>query len=156
MQAPAGRRHSRAEEPIMLRFDVPPIPANVARLEAFVNFLFCVVAWFASPWWMAVPAVQGLVRGFLGHRRCPSHLLWRRLLGARAGKLENAGAKMFAYKILFVASVAALAFATAGSGLWRVPVGALLVFTTLEWAAGFCAACWVYGAWYKRFPPKGA
>jgi hypothetical protein len=35
----------------------------------------------------------------------------------------------------------------------RVPVAALLGFSFLEWAAAFCAACWVYGAWYQRFPP---
>ena len=140
----------------MLRFDVPPVPANVIRLEAFVNFAFSAAAWFLSPWLMVVPAVQGFVRGFLGHRRCPSHHLWRRLLGARAGKLENAGAKMFANKILFVASTAALLLAASGSALWRVPVGVLLLFPPLEWAFAFCAACWAYGAWYKRFPPRGA
>lgn len=142
----------------MLRFDVPPVPANVIRLEAFVNFAFCVAAWFVSPWLMVVPALQGLVRGFFGHAYCPLHRLWRAILEPRghAGRLENAGAKMFANKILFVASTAALVLAATGSALWRVPVGALFVFTTLEWAFAFCAACWVYGAWYKRFPPNQA
>lgn len=27
-------------------------------------------------------------------------------------------------------------------------------FSFLEWALSFCAACWIYGAWYRRFPPN--
>jgi hypothetical protein len=23
----------------------------------------------------------------------------------------------------------------------------------LEWALAFCAGCWAYGWWYRRFPP---
>jgi hypothetical protein len=43
----------------------------------------------------------------------------------------------------------------AGSTLWVVPCIALIVFSTLEWALSFCAACWAYGVWYQKFPPKG-
>lgn len=140
----------------MLRFDVPPVWSNVARWEAFVTFVFCVLALVWTPWVMAVPALQGLVRGLFGHYRCPSHRLWVKVFEARGwgGHKENAGAKMFANKILLLAAVVTLLLYASGSGLWRVPCVALLVFSTMEWAFSFCAACWVYAFWYRVFPPK--
>jgi hypothetical protein len=140
----------------MLRFDVPQVWSGVIRWEAFVNFVVCWLALLVSPWILLLSAAQGLVRGFVGHHRCPSHLLWKRLLEGlrRAGRKENAGAKMFANKLLCVVSLIALALYAAGTPLWRMPVGALIVFSFMEWAFSFCAACWVYGAWYRAFPPR--
>jgi hypothetical protein len=139
----------------MLRFDVPQVWSNVTRWEAFVTWSICLAALAGYPWLMVLPALQGLVRGFVGHHRCPSHLLWKRIAERQgwAGRRENAGARMFANKILFVAASVALALFLAQNGLWRVPVAVLLAFSLLEWAFSFCAACWVYGAWYQRFPP---
>lgn len=140
----------------MLRFDIPPVAANVARWEAFVTFVVCCLALLGAPWLMALLAAQAFVRGFLGHHREPMHGVWKRLFEARgwAGKRENAGAKMFAAKILFVASSVAVLLLAVGSPLWVVPVGVLVAFSFLEWALSFCAACWVYGLWYAKFPPK--
>ena len=106
---------------------------------------------------MLPPAAQGLVKGFVGHGRCPAHLVWRKLFVALKwqGRLEDAGAKMFAAKILLLASGVALALHAAGSPAWKVPVMALVVFSCLEWALSFCAACWAYGLWYRRFPAHG-
>ena len=139
----------------MLRFDVPQVGSNVIRWEAFVTFAACWLALLVSPWFMVLPFAQGALRGFLGHHRCPSHLLWKRLFlwAGWHGRLEDAGPKMFASKVLFVASGAALALFIAGSGLWVVPCTVLVAFSFLEWAVGFCAACRVYGAWYRLFPP---
>jgi hypothetical protein len=139
----------------MLRFDLPRVQANVIRWEAFLTHGLCWLALALSPWVMLLPALQGLVRGFIGHMRCPSHLLWKRLATRWqwGGKLEDAGAKMFANKLLFIASSVALLLAANGSSLWVVPVSVLLVFSFLEWAFSFCAGCWAYGAWYRRFPP---
>ena len=142
----------------MLRFDIPRVASNVARWEAAITTVVCAVALFtATPWWLAILAAQGALRGFWGHHRCPAHRLWRAVferLGI-AGRLEDAGPKMFANRVLFVASGAALALAAAGQPLWVVPCALLLVFSTLEWALSFCAACWAYGAWYRHFPPAG-
>lgn len=142
----------------MLRFDVPAVPANVIRFEAFITFLVCWLALFLTPWLLALLVVQGLVRGFVGHHRCPSHLLWKQLFMRQGwqGAMENAGAKMFASKILLVAGSVGLGLFLAGSPLWMVPTVALIIFSFLEWAFSFCAACWVYGWWYQRFPPGGA
>jgi len=142
----------------MLRFDVPLVWSNVIRWEAFINHVVCWIALLLWPWALALLVIQGFVRGFIGHHRCPLHLVWKRLFEAsgRAGKKENAGAKMFANKILFIASSVALVLLALGSPLWQIPCIALIVFSFLEWAFSFCAACWVYGAWYQRFPPKGA
>lgn len=141
----------------MLRFDIPRVHAHVIRWEAFLTFVMCALAYVtALPWLMAVPALQGLVRGGWGHHREPLHGVWKRLFVARgwAGPLEDAGAKMFAAKLLFIASTAALVLAAIGQPMWQVPVAVLMVFSTLEWALAFCAGCWAYGAWYRVFPPK--
>jgi len=105
---------------------------------------------------MAILVVQGFVRGFLGHYKCPLHraLAWSFEAGNCAGRKENPGAKMFANKILFIASSVSVAAYAMDSELWMVPCIVLMVFTTLEWALSFCAACWVYGFWYSKFPPK--
>ena len=140
----------------MLRFDVPPVDANVVRWEAFVTFVIASVALLVTPWVLAFSLAQGLVRGFLGHFKCPSHRFWARffeVLGL-AGKRENAGAKMFANKVLAVASGAALVLYAWDLSIWRVPCVALIAFSFMEWAFSFCAACWVYGFWYSHFPPK--
>ncbi|MBA4263294.1 MAG: DUF4395 domain-containing protein [Comamonadaceae bacterium] len=142
----------------MLRFDIPQVWSNVIRLEALVTTLVCVLALLVSPWLLGLLILQGAVRGFIGHHRCPSHWAFRALLihFGSAGKKEDAGAKMFANKVLFFASSVSLGLYAAGSDLWVVPSIALIVFSTAEWALSFCAACWVYGAWYRRFPPTGA
>jgi hypothetical protein len=139
----------------MLRFDLPRVHANLVRWEALLTCLVCLLALRWSPWLMAVLALQGGLRGWLGHHREPLHALWKRILQAQgwAGPLEDVGAKMFAAKLLCIASSVALLLAAAGSTLWRVPVAVLVVFSTLEWALAFCAGCWAYGWWYRRFPP---
>lgn len=142
----------------MLRFDLPQVWSNVIRWEAFVTFIVCWLALLVTPWVLALLIVMGFVRGFLGHHRCPSHWAWKRIAMALgwAGRKEDAGAKMFANKMLFVASTAAFTLFVLDIPFWKVPTGALVLFSFLEWALSFCAACWVYGAWYKRFPPSGA
>jgi hypothetical protein len=140
----------------MLRFDVPPVWSNIARWEAFLTFALCAAAvLLAWPGLMLATAAQGLVRGFLGHSRDPLHRVWKRVFESRGwgGRKENAGAKMFANKVLFFVSVLILGLAAFGSEGWRIPCTALAVFATLEWAFSFCAACWAYAAWYRIFPP---
>lgn len=140
----------------MLRFDVPPVNTNVVRLEAFITSVVCAVALLGFPYLLPVLALMGLVRGFAGHYKCPSHRLLTSVLekSGLAGKKENAGAKMFANKILFIAATVASILYFSGSDLWMIPTTALVIFSSLEWAFSFCAACWVYGAWYRFFPPK--
>ncbi|THU05292.1 DUF4395 domain-containing protein [Lampropedia puyangensis] len=140
----------------MLRFDLPPVWSNVTRWEAFVSFLVCLAAWKITPWCMGILVVQGFVRGFLGHYFCPLHRVLAKSfeINGWAGKKENAGAKMFANKVLFIASSVSLLAYSLGSPLWIAPCFALMLFTTLEWAFSFCAACSVYGFWYRVFPPQ--
>ncbi|MFM9154967.1 MAG: DUF4395 family protein, partial [Polynucleobacter victoriensis] len=138
----------------MLRFDIPPVNANVARLEAFITFSFCVIALLGFPYLLPVLALMGFIRGFFGHCKCPSHRLFTKIMTAMniAGKKENAGAKMFANKLLFIAATVASVLFFMGIDLWKVPTSILVVFSTLEWAFSFCVACWSYGYWYKLFP----
>lgn len=126
------------------------------RWDAFITHCLCWVALLVQPWVLVLLAVLGFIRGFLGHHRDPVHGLWKRLFEARgwAGRREDVGAKMFAGKILFLASTVAVVMLATGSPLWKLPCIALIVFSFLEWAFSFCAACWAYGAWYQRFPPK--
>lgn len=140
----------------MLRFDIPPVSANVARLEAFITFSFCLIALLGFPYLLPVLALMGFIRGFFGHYKCPSHRLFTKIMTALniAGKKENAGAKMFANKLLFIAATVASVLFFMDIDLWRVPTSILVVFSTLEWAFSFCVACWSYGYWYKLFPPQ--
>jgi hypothetical protein len=140
----------------MLRFDVPQVWSNVIRWEAFITFALSIMALLVAPWLMLILVVQGFVRGFIGHHRCPAHLLWKKIAEAKkwGGKKENAGAKMFANKILFLASTVSMVLFFFGSGLWVVPCAVLVVFSAMEWALSFCVACWAYGFWYQHFPPK--
>ena len=133
----------------MLRFDIPPVNANVARLEAFITFSFCLIALLGFPYLLPVLALMGFIRGFFGHHKCPSHRLFTKIMTAMnvAGKKENAGAKMFANKLLFIAATVASILFFMGIDLWKVPASILVVFSTLEWALSFCVACWSYSYW---------
>lgn len=136
----------------MLRFDVPPVWSNATRIDAIVTFLISGAALvFSLPWLMLVLVVQGLLRGFFQHRMCPMHRTVSALLEARGqgGKQENAGAKMFAAKLLFLASAVSVALWLAGSALWQIPVAVLVAFSFAEWAFSFCAGCWAYTLWYR-------
>lgn len=136
----------------MLRFDVPPIWSNAARLDALTTSLVCLLAIvLGTPYLLPLLMIHGLVRGFFGHTRCPSHRLYTHLLQkiGKAGHKENAGAKMFANKLLFIASSVGTILWLSGSGMWVVPASVLLVFSFLEAAFSFCAACWAYTLWYQ-------
>lgn len=104
----------------MLRFDVPPVHANATRLDAVITFLVCLAALgLRLPWLMLLLVVAGAVRGFVGHYRCPIHRasLWLVQRIGRPGPKENAGAKMFAAKLLFIASAISVVLWLAGSTL---------------------------------------
>lgn len=142
----------------MLRFDLPQVWSNTVRVDALLTFACCLLALAVSPYFLLVPATLGAVRGFFGHHRCPVHRMWSSLLAGRTlgGKKENVGAKMFAAKILFLASMVALILLAMGSPLWKLPTAVLVVFSFLEWAFSFCAGRWAYAAWYRRFPPSAS
>jgi hypothetical protein len=135
----------------MLRFDLPRIPTNAARADALITWLVSGAALMGFVYLVPLLAVQGFVRGFFRHGLEPAHKGISALLSAKgwAGKLEDAGAKMFANKILFVAATAATVLYLSGSSMWKLPVTALFIFSFLEWALSFCAGCWAYGAYYK-------
>jgi hypothetical protein len=136
----------------MLRFDVPPVWSNAVRMDALTTFTVSVaVLATQAAWLLPLLMLQGLVRGFVGHRKCPSHLAYTALLAklGAAGKQENAGAKMFANKILLLASSVGFALWLAGSQMWVVPITALVIFSFMEAAFSFCAACWAYTLWYR-------
>lgn len=136
----------------MLRFDVPPVWSNAARLDGLTTFAVSLLAIaFDLPFLMGILALQGLMRGFFGHQRCPSHRFYASLLEklGKAGHKENAGAKMFANKLLLVASTVSTVLWLAGSSLWIVPASVLLVVSFLEAAFSFCVACWAYTFYYQ-------
>lgn len=107
----------------MLRFDIPPVNANVARFEAFITFSFCLIALLGFPYLLPVLAVMGFIRGFFGHYKCPSHRLFTKIMTHMniAGKKENAGAKMFANKLLFIAATVASFLFFMDIDLWKFP-----------------------------------
>ncbi|KAF7598697.1 MAG: hypothetical protein CGU29_11285 [Candidatus Dactylopiibacterium carminicum] len=135
----------------MLRFDIPPVWSNAVRLDALTTFLISAIALAGAPYLMFLLIVQGLVRGFFRHGLCPMHRVFTRVLKklGTAGRQENAGATMFANKLLFIASSVATVLWLTGSVMWVVPVSVLMAFSFLEAAFSFCAACWAYTLWHR-------
>ncbi len=135
----------------MLRFDIAPVCSNAYRFQATMSFTIAALYLF-TPWkWVAfILAVGGFIRGFVSPHKCLSYKLFEKTT-AQIGwvKRVNAGSKMFADKIAFVAgSVMAISW-LAGSSIGNIPATAILIFAFLDLATGFCAACWVYSAWYR-------
>lgn len=95
-------------------------------------------------------AFAGLLRGFVSPQSCPSYrlLAWA---GDRLGygKRVNAGAKLFADKIVGIAGLAMFAAWLLDSELGVIPATALLVFSALDVVTGFCIACWAYTFWHR-------
>lgn len=135
----------------MLRFDISPVYSNVVRVEAFITFLASLLFLLGIPWLLVVVGIQGFVRGFIDPHRCMVHRVLTGYLEKRGwgGRRENAGAKMFAQRLLFLASVVATVLWFSGSSMYVVPGFVLLVFSFLEFVFSFCVACWAYGLWYR-------
>jgi Domain of unknown function (DUF4395) len=140
----------------LLRFDIPPVWSGVVRVQAFITFVVCSVAVFVTPWVLIYLSVAGAVRGFVSPQRDPSSAMIGKFLKSRGwlGRQENAGAKMFAAKLLFIGSAAALLMAVFNMAGWQYVCYALMLFSFLEWAFAFCAGCWVYVLWWRLFSPQ--
>ncbi len=135
----------------MLRFDIAPVCSNAYRFQATMSFTIAALYLF-TPWkWEAlILAIGGFIRGFVSPHRCLSYKLFEKIT-AQMGwvKKVNAGSKMFADKIAFVAGAVMAISLLAGSSIGAIPATAILIFAFLDLATGFCAACWVYSAWYR-------
>lgn len=135
----------------MLRFDIAPICANAYRFQAAMSFGIAAAYLFTPYKWLAfLLAFGGVIRGFVSPHRCVSYKLFS-WLSERLGlkKLQNAGSKMFADKVVAIAgTVMAISWLT-GSDIGMIPATAILVFALIDLITGFCAACWAYGVWYK-------
>ncbi len=135
----------------MLRFDIPPVCANAYRFQAAMSFAIAALYLFTPYRWVAfLLAFGALIRGFVSPHKCVSYKLFAGLsqqLGLR--KLQNAGAKMFADKVVMLAgSVMAVSWLV-DSPIGMIPAVAILVFACIDLLTGFCAACWAYGLWYR-------
>lgn len=135
----------------MLRFDIAPVCSNAYRFQATMSFTIAALYLF-TPWkWVAfILAFGGFIRGFVSPHKCLSYKLFEKA-AARLNwvKKVNAGSKMFADKIAFVAGSAMAVTWLAGSSIGNIPATAILIFAFLDLATGFCAACWAYAAWYR-------
>ena len=135
----------------MLRFDIAPVCSNAYRFQATMSFTIAALYLF-TPWkWVAfILAVGGFIRGFVSPHKCLSYKLFEKTT-AQIGwvKKVNAGSKMFADKIAFVAGSVMAVTWLLGSSIGNIPATAILIFAFLDLATGFCAACWAYSAWYR-------
>ena len=135
----------------MLRFDIAPVCTNAYRFQATMSFTIAALYLF-TPWkWVAfILAIGGFIRGFVSPHKCLSYKLFEKTT-AQIGwvKKVNAGSKMFADKIAFVAGTAMAVTWLLGSSVGNIPATAILIFAFLDLATGFCAACWAYSAWYR-------
>ena len=138
----------------MLRFDIAPVCSNAYRFQATMSFTIAALYLF-TPWkWVAfILAIGGFIRGFVSPHKCLSYKLFEKTT-AQIGwvKKVNAGSKMFADKIAFVAGSVMAVTWLLGSSIGNIPATAILIFAFLDLATGFCAACWAYGLWYKLRP----
>lgn len=135
----------------MLRFDIAPVCSNAYRFQALTTFALSAVYLFTPYQWVAaLLAFGGALRGFVSPHRCLAYRLFASLT-AKMGKTRpvNAGAKMFADKLVAIAGSVMLVSWLAGSGIGMVPAGILLVFAFIDLTSGFCAACWAYTLYYK-------
>ena len=135
----------------MLRFDIAPVCSNAYRFQATMSFTIAALYLF-TPWkWVAfILAIGGFIRGFVSPHKCLSYKLFEKTT-AQIGwvKKVNAGSKMFADKIAFVAGSVMAVTWLLGSSIGDIPATAILIFAFLDLATGFCAACWAYSAWYR-------
>jgi hypothetical protein len=135
----------------MLRFDIAPVCSNAYRFQATMSFTIAALYLF-TPWkWVAfILAIGGFIRGFVSPHKCLSYKLFEKTT-AQIGwvKKVNAGSKMFADKIAFVAGSVMAVTWLLGSSIGNIPATAILIFAFLDLATGFCAACWAYSAWYR-------
>lgn len=135
----------------MLRFDIAPVCSNAYRFQATMSFTIAALYLF-TPWkWVAfILAIGGFIRGFVSPHKCLSYKLFEKT-AAQIGwvKKVNAGSKMFADKIAFVAGSVMAVTWLLGSSIGNIPATAILIFAFLDLATGFCAACWAYSAWYR-------
>ncbi len=135
----------------MLRFDIAPVCSNAYRFQATMSFSIAALYLF-TPWkWVAfILAIGGFIRGFLSPHKCLSYKLFEKTTSNMHWvKKVNAGSKMFADKIAFVAGTVMAVSWLAGSSIGNIPATLILGFAFLDLATGFCAACWAYSAWYR-------
>lgn len=135
----------------MLRFDIAPVCSNAYRLQAMVSLTLAALYLFTPYQGLAlILALGGLWRGFVSPHKCPSYLAFAALT-RRLGlaKPINAGAKMFADKVVALAGMVMVASWLAGSSIGAIPAAAILVFALIDATTGFCAACWAYTLWYR-------
>ena len=135
----------------MLRFDIAPVCSNAYRFQAAVTFAVS-AAYLFTPWqWLAVVlAVGGALRDFVSPHKCPSYLLFSAATGKMGmSKKVNAGAKMFADKLVAIAGTIMFVTWLMGSEIGLIPAAVLMVFAFIDLVSGFCAACWAYAMWYK-------
>lgn len=135
----------------MLRFDLAPVCSNAYRLQAATTLLVSLLYLLTPYGWVAAfLMVGGFIRGFISPHRCLSLRLFMSLT-SRLGRqqLVNAGAKMFADKLVCVMGGVMLVTWWLNMPIGRIPASALTFFAALDLFTGFCAACWAYAAWYK-------
>ena len=135
----------------MLRFDIAPVDSNAYRLVATVNFSLAAIYLFTPYQWVAlIVMLGGIIRGFVSPHKCLSYKLFASITRTlKLSKMQNAGSKMFADKIAFVAGSVMAVTWLLGSSIGNIPATAILIFAFLDLATGFCAACWAYSAWYR-------
>ncbi len=135
----------------MLRFDIAPVCSNAYRFQAAVTLAVSAIYVFTPYKWVAaILMLGGLLRGFMSPHKCPSYKLFASMTNKMGvAKPVNAGAKMFADKLVAIMGTIMLVTWLMGSGIGSIPAVALMVFATIDLVSGFCAACWAYGLWYK-------
>jgi hypothetical protein len=135
----------------MLRFDIAPVCSNAYRFQALTTFVISAVYLFTPYQWLSIVlALGGTLRGFVSPHACPSYKLFAAITAKFDWKKPvNAGAKMFADKLVAIAGAVMFLTWLMDSSIGMIPAGVLLVFAFIDMTSGFCAACWAYTLYYK-------
>lgn len=148
----------------MLRFDIKNINENVYRINALITLIISLIylyGFYNFPENMIfkilplILVIGGFVRGFINPHKCVSYLIFDKfLIKFNMVKSVNAGGKMFADKILFIASLLMVVGGLLNVSLVVIPSVALVIFSFIDLSIGFCVACWFYNFYYKFKIPQ--
>lgn len=129
------------------------VDERAARVVAgIVTALAIVSSWTPATWLIALLAIDFAIRAWIGRRYSPLRWVAKRITGVLgwSPKPVYAPPKQFAARIGSVLTAAATVAHLAGIHALGVGLtGALVVAASLEAAAGFCIACWVYPLVFK-------
>jgi hypothetical protein len=132
------------------------VDGHAARTVAGIVVILAVLSlWSPAAGVIALLTVDFTIRGFVNRRYSPLRWVAKRLVGLTRLEIKPVYAppKRFAAQIGAVLTITATLLHLAGLHAAAIVVTALLIVAaSLESAAGFCLACWIYPLVFRPRP----